>query len=498
MRSTFGGINTVTLGLMAQQASLDTTGQNISNANTPGYSRQTANLGTTDPQRISVAGGPAMIGTGVKVESITRARDSLIDSEYWKQNSTKGFWQAQTDVYGKVEDIFHDTQDAGINSELNKFWTALQTLGADAGDSGARTNVREAANSLVETLRLDNQNLRDLANDLTTQIKTDVDNINDIISQIAVLNGQIVDQEVTSEKANDLRDRRDYLVDKLSAITPVQVVEDQSGAYTVSTNDVTLVRGKTSYQLSITSTHNDLYNFDTNVIKQNGVDVTAKFNGGKLASEMNARDNTIVKYLGDIDNIAKFLLKDFNAQHKAGYDNNGNLGGNFFGNSATNYSTYDPTGLVPPHSWLSELNVNSAFYSTTGLNLIAARGANSSGTGPAGSSDGSNATQLSNLLTDPPNPLPSPANALGNLSVMDYYGTVISTLGVKSEQAKNTNDNQAVLLNSTSNWRESTSGVNIDEEMSNMIRFQKAYGAAANVLSTMSEMLDTLINKTGI
>lgn len=498
MRSTFAGINTVTLGLMAQQASLDTTGQNVSNASTPGYSRQTANLGTTDPQRISVAGGPAMIGTGVKVESITRARDSLIDSEYWKQSGTKGFWQSKSDVLSKVEDIFHDTQDAGINADLNKFWTSLQTLANDAGNSGARTGVREAANALVETLRLDNQSLRNLANDLTTQIKTDVNNINDYASQIAVLNKQIVDSEVTTEQANDLRDRRDSLVDKLSSILPVQVVEDQSGAYTVTSNDVTLVKGQNTYPLSATGGHNDVYNFDTNQITQNGVNVTAKITSGELASLINSRDNTIVGYLGDIDNIAKFLLQDFNAQHQKGYDNTGTKGENFFGVTGTDYTAIDPTTAVPPSSWLNQLKVNSNFYTTTGLNLIAATGSNTSGTGSAGTADGSNATLLSNLLTDPPNPLPVPANAIGNLSVMDYYGTVISNLGVNAEQAKNTNDNQAILLNSTSNWRQSISGVNIDEELSNMIRFQKAYGAAANVLSTMSQMLDTLINKTGV
>ncbi|MDR3589764.1 MAG: flagellar hook-associated protein FlgK [Negativicutes bacterium] len=515
MIGTFTGINTVTLALEAQQAAQDTTGHNISNANTTGYSRQTANLTTMPSLTIYQGGGPVQLGTGVNVASITRARDSFIDNQYRQQNAAKNFWQSQTDELSQVENIFTDTNDDGLQASINAFYTSLQTLGANANDVGARTNVRETANSMVQVIQQDAQHLRDIANDLTNQISTQVSNINNIAQQVAALNKQIVTQESSGSAANDLRDQRDQLLDQLSAITNVQTSEDKSGAVSVSVAGVSLVQNTTVNPLMLKDQHNDTYNFDSSTVTQaNGLSGTLTFTGGSLASAFQLRDQTVTGYLDNLNNVAQFLLQDFNNQQQAGQDNNGTTTkAAVVGPPAVAASTVAlmfgslPTGTLPaaanPYStaaaytppnndWLDQLQVNPLLYTTSGLNYIAA-----SAKGAAGTADGTNALALANVLYNDPSPAPSPANALGNVSLSNYYNTMIGTLGVQSQQASNMNDNQAVLLTSTTNWRESVSGVSTDEEMSNMITFQKAYGAAATVLSTMNSMLNTLIASVG-
>lgn len=484
MRSTFAGLNTVTRGLAVQQLSLDTTGHNIANANTPGYSRQTVNLVTTMPERITGMGGlPILVGTGVDVESVTRARNAFIDTQYWEEKNGQGYWQAQADSLKKVEDIFHDTQDSGIQAAMNQFWQAMQTLAADAGDYGARTDVRETGNALVQTLRQANDKLVALAGDTTHQIATDVNQVNNLAAQIADLNKQIGQQELVGEKANDLRDTRDNLVDQLSSLAKVQVEEDRSGAYTVAVDGVVLVQGRNHYDLTVNSDRNDYYGFDTNTVTSAGEPpLTVHFSGGELASLFQARDGNITDYLHRLDTMAKFLMQDFNAQHKAGFDLSGAKGDNFFGMTGVDYTIAAPAG-----GWMSVLEVNADFYGDGGLQKIAAK---SSAT--AGGANGDNILAMAQVL------LNKPSATLGNSSLSDYYSGLTGTLGVQSQQAQRMAGNQEVLVNAVYNWRESVSGVNIDEEMANMIKFQKGYGAAARVLTAMDQLLDTLINNTGM
>ena len=491
MRSTFTGINTAYLGLAAQQVGLDTVGHNIANASTTGYSRQTVTLTTTNPNNVYANGYEYKVGTGVTVQSLTRARDSLIDVQYWQQNSAQSYWQNNSDLLGKLEDIFHDSDSTGLLNAINNFSTSLRTLASDAGDTGARTNVREMANALVQSLKQDDQHVRDLANDITSQISTQVDNINSIASQIATLNKQINTQEAFSAKANDLRDQRDNLVDQLSAIANVQVYEQDNGMYTISMSGVTLVQGDRTEKLIVNAGHNDRYNFDTSTVTIEGISTPIKFSGGKMQSLFDSRD-TMVGFFDDLDSMAQFLMQDFNAQHKAGVDDNGDPGRNFFGQTGIDYedAANDPTAGDPPKSWLSQLAVNSDFYTADGLKLIAARDVDS-----AGSGEGTNANKLSDLLLSQPS---GSSPALGKNSLIAFYSSMISALGIQSQQARNMTSNQQIILNNTSNWRQSVSGVSMDEEMTNMIKFQQAYGAAAKVMSTMNSMLDTLINGTGV
>lgn len=678
---TFSGLNTATLGLAAQQNSLNTVGHNISNANTDGYSRQRVNLTATDPEKLYANGSMHFLGTGVTIESITRARDAFLDRQYWNQNSTQNYWKTQSDNLGKLEDIFYESKTLGVQYSINNFSTALQTLATNAGDPGARTNVREMGNALVTTLQQDGQHLSSLADDITGQISTNVTNVNSLASQIAALNKEIVKQEASGATANDLRDQRDLLMDKLSALTTTNVTEDADGNYIVSiSGGITLVQGGTATKLVEQNAVQDpLYGYKTHDYIVEGTTVTVNFKGGELQSLVEMRDKTVRGNLDDLDKMAQYLLQDFNAQHRAGYDNNGAIGGNFFGQSDIDYSTgkaqfisnlkvtnpatpmdlagsfdvngttvdvlatdslndivtkingagagvtasiastgqlmltqdtagsaygitisndtlkariagtitpatpvtatagsFDINGVtipvavgdnlsdivatintlvpdvtadissgrlriiqntggsansitinndvggmfaalgltagtvsgadsglmpslglatgttagvdIPPvnKSWLSELEVNQDFYATGGGDLIAVRSKATSET-----ADGTNGTNLSDVLLNKP---AAPTAALGKDSLLTYYQSMISSLGVNSQQAQKMAANEQNIVSSTANRRQAISGVSMDEEMSNMIRFQTAYGAAAKIITTLNAMYDSLLN----
>jgi flagellar hook-associated protein 1 FlgK len=513
MASTFGGLNTVVSGMAAQQLALNTTGHNVSNAGTPGYSRQTVNLVASTPQQIYTGNGLTMLGTGVTTQSITRARDFLVNSQYWQQNATKSFWQTQTDVLSKTENVFNDTTDTGIQNAINLFQTALATLANDPGVSSTRTAAREAANTLVETLKTAGQELTTQANDISSQIDTQIAQVNTYSTQIASLNKQIITQEATGATANDLRDQRDVLVDSLSALTKVNVTEDKAGAYTViiAGGGVPLVQGDIATKLTVEHTNNTPYGYDTTSVTTSDGTIPVTFKDGSIASLTQLRDTTINGYLGNLDTMAKSLLQDFNAIHNSGkttnyitdadgdpiLDANGKptlqAGDNFFGVTGTDYTTNpaaDPTNPSNPQpaSWLSILKVNDALYGTNGLNLIAAAGGSAAGT-----ADGTNATALANWLVTAPS---TASVALGSDSFSGYYASCVSAIGVQSQQAQNMNTNQGVIVDAIATTRESVSGVSMDEELANMIKFQQVYGACAKILSTMDSMLDTLVNRT--
>ncbi|MPL97846.1 Flagellar hook-associated protein 1 [bioreactor metagenome] len=596
MGSTFGGLNTVVRGLYAQQVALDTVGHNISNANTEGYSRQNVNMATTSNQTVYGSRGMMQVGTGVNVESIMRARDTFVDKQMWKETSSLGYGQSMMDTLAKVEGVFQEPTATGFQTVLNKFWTSLQTLAANASDEGARATVRQRGVEVVNALTHASQQLKDMAADMNSVIDIKVSKVNQITSEISTLNRQISNIEVGGvDHANDLRDKRDLLVDQLSTIMNVNVNEDKDGNYSIQSAGITLVNGYGTTKLGTVSAQTMPYNYEIkNVVVENTTGPELVFKSGELKALLDARDSDdtsgkaykgIKGYLDNLNTISQFLLQDFNEAHKAGYGTDNSTNTNFFGTGEVDYTSN------PVSDWIAELKVNSELFDpANGLAKIAAKTlagnivvAHSTGNGgtatvnvsgsytatdpanvmvqitgtagdkvtgfqystdggsnwtpvvapagtgnftvnglsidftvadsannkvytatplagdsytftvPQGNAAGDNAIVLGNWLkTEKGDPL------LGDASLESYYSTVISSLGVQAQDSKRLTENQKTLVGQITNWRESTAGVNMDEEMTNMIRFQKGYNAAARIMTTMDEMLDKLINGTGI
>ncbi|HWR45789.1 flagellar hook-associated protein FlgK [Sporomusa sp.] len=607
MSSTFGGLNTVVRGLFAQQISLDTVGHNISNANTEGFSRQRVNLATVNPQTVYTGNGQVQLGIGVATQSITRARDTFVDQQMWKETSTLGYGQTIQDTLGKIEGVFQEPTATGMQTVLNNFWKAWNTLSTNGSDNGARTALRERAVELVDSIQQANTQLRDMVSDINTVIGIRVDKINQITSEMLSLNKQITSIEVGKlDHANDLRDRRDYLVDQLSQMINVRVSEDQVGNYVVQSSGLVLVDGNDINKLKVESRKDPDYGYEVVDVKDVASGVVINFTNGEVKGLLDARDKTVANssgearesdigvkaYLNKLATMSQFLLQEFNAVHRTGFGTDNSTGNNFFGKGGDadpDYSASDLTSIfgvaaakdVPPSEWIKALQVNSDLFNTTsGVSRIAAKTfadnvtiqqSNSAagkaavglysgytgGTGykaynvelgtvdatgkvqtinysvdggavvsatldpdgsfhlsngvkisietntnntstntysftvPQGNAAGDNAINMANRLKV------DSSDLLGKSSLDTFYSSFIGALGVQTQNAKRLTDNQETLVKQITNWRESVSGVNIDEEMSNMIRFQKGYNAAARILTTMDEMLDKLINGTG-
>lgn len=377
MNSTFGGLNTVIRGLAAQQAGLDTVGHNVSNANTTGYSRQTVNLVTTTPDTLYSNNGTMQKGSGVNVQSITRIRDFLIDKQMWEGISTLNAGKSKQDSLSKVETILNDTSDTGVQSVLNDFWDSWQTLATSASDDGTRMAVREQGVTLANAIQTAADQLTDMVSDINETITTKVKSINQLTSEISSLNKQIFAVEAGgTDNANDLRDRRDSLVDDLSGMVDVRVTEDSSGRYIIQSASTTLVSATDYTELKTVSSKDADYGYNLVNVADAQTGQVIKFTNGELSSMIDMRDNAstgIKSYLNNLSTMSQFLLTEFNEVHKAGYGTDNSTGNNFFGDASTDYSDATATASYTKADWIDRLAVNQALFTTDGLAKIAAK-----------------------------------------------------------------------------------------------------------------------------
>ena len=396
MSSAFGGLNTVVRGLMSQQVALNTVGHNISNANTDGYSRQSVSLSSAVPETIIGLNGKLQQGTGAETQSITRARDTFMDLQMWKENTTLGYAMTQEDTMSQIEGVFSISSDTGMQAVLDNFWSSWQTLASNASDDSTRNLVLQRGTELVNTIQQAGSKLKDMADSINTDLKLEIQNVNRITSDILVLNQKISLSELTGGgAANDLRDRRDLLVDQLSGYVKVQVSEDRDGNYIIQSDGVTLVAGRNAAELTTVVRVDPDYGYEVLDIQVGEMDM--KLSNGSLKGMKDIRDNTeygIKKYLNDLSVMSEFLLRDFNAVHRAGYGEDNVSGRNFFGEENTAYAE---TTFTKPGEWLTALQVNSVLLdqktATPGVQMIAAKTL-----ATQGNAGGDNATKLSQAL----------------------------------------------------------------------------------------------------
>lgn len=512
MRSTFGGLNTMVRGLMSSQLSLDTVGHNITNASTDGYSRQSVNLAATRSQTVYGMYGACQVGTGVDAVSITRARDVFADRQYWQENSNSKYAAARQTTYDKLQAMFNESDDTGLQAVLsgaNGFWSRLKNLSSNASIDSARVVVRDSGKELANTISGDASSLQDLIGDNNSSIELKVESVNQLTSKIYDLNKQIVKFESTGGHANDLRDSRDLMVDKLSALVNVNVTENDNGSFSISSSGNTLVDNDGALELTTEKTANSKYGVQDIkiVIKSSGT--TYSPTNGELKALQDANVET-KGYMDKLATMSAYLLTTFNDAHKAGYGLNDETGHNFFGDDGKDYSTLaynktldkwqmdDGTGAtvdVNLTDIFDYLHVNSKFDESGGTSLIAAKTKPKSATSGTSTgqntASGDNATKLGDLLGN------TSSAMLGNNTLTSYYTSVLGKLGVDAQATDRKVTNQQTILTQVTSWREGTAGVNTNEELTNMIKFQQGYSAASRCLTTMDEMLDKLINSTG-
>jgi flagellar hook-associated protein 1 len=496
MRSTFGSFNTATSGLFASQRSLDVTSHNISNANTVGYSRQKTLQRASMPIYENTSG---VIGTGVETYDIIRMRSNYLDQKFWGQNKTYCEWSVKQGQLEQVESIFNEPSETGIRVVMDDFFLALEELSKKSGDATCRAAVAEKANTLTTTINRCGQEIINAIRDANFAVKSKVDEINSLSEQIANLNKQIFNFELGGHKANDLRDRRNVLLDQLSSIVNINVSEipgPNGNSYTdVKIGGMTLIN-HTTYNKITTQDEDKNYDADGNyigitdmgggkiskVVWDGAQDQEVKIQSGELKGLLEMRDGNesgdsnnrgLPYYLSRLNEFAVGFTTSFNAQHRQGKDFEGNQGGNFF---------YEPASIND----LNCINFKVDSDIAANYNKIASSSMNN------GESNNENIELLIELR-----------NNKGMFSSLkgtpdDYLKSILSILAVDSSQTERMATNAQSLVFQTDNSRLSESGVSLDEEMANMVKFQQAYNASARMVTTLDKILDTTVNRLGI
>jgi flagellar hook-associated protein 1 FlgK len=455
MMSTFFGLETALRGILAQQAAIDTTGHNISNANTTGFTRQEAVLEAspayTYPAVSNLGGG--QIGSGVDVTQYKRVRDDFIDIQLRAQTMRKGYAAATDDGLNQVQLALAEPGDNGLNSLLGKYWSAWQDVANAPENVATRQALAQNAQSLATGFNSLASQLSTIQTQTAANVQSTVAEVNAIGKQIASLTQSIVDQQTNGNQPNDLKDQRDVLIDRLSQLANVSVTQGSLGSITVNVGGTAFVTGSTADTLLESG---GVFTMQTST-------ATATITSGKLNGLVALRDTTIPGYQAQLDTIAAALIGATNAQHALGYDLSGSAGGTFF--SGANAST---------------IAVDPAIMGN--VSLIAA----SSISGQTGNS--TNALALASLRT---------AALVGPATVDTAYSTLVTQIGSDAQDASRTLANASALSDSLENRRQSVSGVSLDEEMANLTRYQRGFQASARALNAMDEMVDILINRMG-
>lgn len=529
--------------LMTSQKALNVTSHNISNANTDGYTRQRVVLSANDP----VTFGGLQFGTGVGVTAIERVYDAFQAVQLRSAISLSSGYETTGRHLYSLESILNDFDGSGLSSRLDAFFNAFQELAANPSSYGERSSLIARATVLADTMNSIDGAIRDNISNIRGTVEAKVNEINGIASEIAGLNRQISATELSGMDANDLRDRRDILLEGLSRLVDISVAENEKGQADVFLGGSFIVAGVKSSELTVGSDPNATDSFK---IYLNGASIESRISGGSIK--------------GDIDGFARFkdiharinllsasLVKEVNLQHSAGWGLDGSTGVDFFTplSVSTRSAGTNQGGAVISGGAVYDLSLvtledyeirfsgpgNYTVFNV-GQNSVVATGAYASGstidfdglsvtiadgTRPPAAGDKfmvsvteSAAREFSVAVTDPDRIAASSTSAgtpgdnanaaalsglrdkasINGASFGSFYNRVVTDLGTQASNAKARAEAQNIYLSELRAARDSISGVSIEEEAINLVKLQRAYEAAAKVMSTVDRMLETLLN----
>ncbi len=624
MGSTFSGIELGKRSIMANTDAITTAGHNISNANTEGYSRQRVQIKEFDPlykpdlERADRAG---MIGQGVDVQSINRIRDELLDTRIVSQANQESYWDTRSKYYTMIEQIYNEPDDISVRSNMDKFWTSWQELSINPESRASRQAVVTRGVTLTDSIKQRWESLSGVANLIEGDIEATVKQVNSLSRQIADTNAEIVRSRAMGDNPNDLLDRRDLLVDKLSKLVNVTTDQRDNDEFMVHVDGKVLVQGNVSREIGF-----ELKNDDSGQNKLIWTDTgnDAIFSGGQLGALVELRDvdirseiqslNTMTMNFADLVNDVhrnatganKVSGLDFFTQRSFVENVNGNFDRNGDGELDTSYifrftgnneldlqqqvgiegvmRLSGTTGIVEVpyfHTDTVETVISRINNSTSEVkayldknNHLVLKGTTAmdnanpdfvirhvedsgyflsgyvgilSSPGEEGAYDFAQADAV-NVLTNETQFAVSPVfnpsayievneairndvmnvaagymDAAGNAptgdgraaveiasirnsNVMvgsmktfdDYFADTVTNVGLKGEQAETNLLSQNAIMDDLRNLRDSISGVNIDEELAEIMKFQHGYNAAAKFITVWDSLLDTVINRLGV
>ena len=527
--------------LFSSQAALSVTSNNIANVNTPGYSKEDVVLSVSSP----VASGQGPIGRGVTVTGIERSYDRFVQAQLLGQGQNQSRSAALDQSWGEVEQIYNEAQGMGISSSLSDYFNAWSDVATNPASPSQRVILLQKAATLTTTAKSMERSIIATLNDANSGIADAATQVNTLAADIAKLNSQIIQQEAgtgAAGSANDLRNQRDQKLTDLSQLVDFSTYEDKNGSVTVIVGMRNLVSGTRTNTLSASR------NIDGNQdLFLDNINITTDIQSGKIGGLLAARSDIESTALVGLRKLVAAVTQQVNTLHQGGVGLDASTGNDFFtplqlsttGNSAgasitaatiTNPAllTLDEYRVTFAGGNYNVLNKQSGALVTTGAYVpagttITLPGMSVDIAGAVTNADSFTISPLTNvirdfsvMITDPrsvaaaTSPLQLPgdnANALqiaqltdtaqstlGNTTFSGYYGGVVSTVGVMKETAADSLTFDNTLLSALQARRDSISGVSLDEEAANLIRYQRSYQAGARMITVADELLQTILN----
>lgn len=491
MGSTFYGFEIGKSGLAASQHALNVTGNNIANADTKGYTRQRLNVSSIAAvmslQRL--ASTEVAVGGGVRINSVEQVRDAFLDRQFREENSKTQYLDTLTTGLDDLQTMFDVLADTNIKETLSEFLASFQDFTNNATDYEVRAQVRSKAMELTQSFNYYYAKLLDQQSVYNEQVSATVDKINEIADSIGHLNESIIAYEITGQPANDLRDQRNLLLDELSGLVDLTYSQDSVNGLTIEIDGRVLVNKGAVNHLTTTQTGANPLNGvnDLHVVVWESDGVAVNVNGGSLKGLLQLRDGATqdeygIPYIaGEINTLVRALVTEINAAHNLGWtvpcDENGNV-------SSTGVDFFEDFGGLQP--------ITAGNFSLSAALLQSPYNIAASDDPVTGTNQGNNENVKQILAVINSNSIP------GIQSFQGFMTSTVSNLGIAASYNKNIYAMQASLLSNKENSRIAVSGVSTDEEVTNLVRYQHAYAAAARVMTTMDEALDVMINKMGI
>ena len=623
MANSFAGIEIGKRSLMAHSTQIQTAGHNISNADTEGYSRQRVIVKSFEPiyrPDLERAMVPGQIGQGCDVESINRIKDELLESRIVEQKNVESYWETRDKYYSMIESVYNEPNDVSVRTNMDEFWQGWQELSTYPESDAARLAVVVRGQTLTNSIQQQYKSLRGIGDQINGDIEAVVKQVNDLSRQIASVNGEIVRSKGLGDNPNDLMDRRDLLVEKLSSLINVTVTQKDPDEFMVHTDGQIIVQGSLARQIE---TVGQLDNNGYGKLMWSDTKLDAEFHGGTLGALVELRDKDIRTEIQSLNTMALNFADLVNDVHRNAIGKNNTTGLDFFvqhdfvenvnGNYDRNGDGVEDTSYIFRMTGTNALkmqeqiglsgtmtingasgNIDVAYFSTDTVEDVINRINDSNGevkayldrnsclvlkatssngmenpdfvirhvedsgmflTGYSGILQGSGADnaydfnranavdvlagaqfavspvlnpsayiEVNGLIQNDVSSVaaafknsqgfaePSDGRAavemaaIRNTKIMigsqrtfdDYFADTITNVGLKGEQAQNQLATQNKIMGDLRDLRDSISGVNIDEELADIIKFQHGYNVAAKFISVQDELLDTLINRLGV
>lgn len=459
-------LSTARSAMSANQAAIAVVSHNVANAATEGHSRQRAIMEEGPPQYLP----EGVFGTGVRIADVERVRDRLLDIGFRDETSNSGYWDRRGALLGEIEALLGPVGSSPMPAALDRFWNAWADLANDPSSGTARGLVRDAGQGIIDEFKRLTSGLDRASATADARLRGEVSRLNQLSSEIAKENARIVAAEAGGRTAGDLRDARDRAIDAMAQLADIQVIERADGTVAVNIGGVNVVDGGEAKALQV-NTAGGTWSLTT----ASGNTVTVR--GGSMGGALGVLNTEIPSIRADLDTLARELVTAVNTVHRTGMNAAGQ----------TDVLFFDDTGNVA--------NVTAATLSLSaavaGNPVAIAAGTPAtdpvSGLPVYGAGRNDVALALSGLRT-------APIAAYGGRSLGEGHAARVADLGALVRSAEEAAEVHTSLANEADIRRMSVSGVSIDEEMVSLIKFQNAYSAAARVVTTVDEMLQTLLD----